>query len=189
MAKSAKPAPAAAGTTAKPKSKKLVLIIIGVLILAAGGGGAWYFLKGSKHEEAKVAAPELPTFMTLDPFTVNLQHEEGDQFLQIGITFKVAGMEQADKIRQNLPEIRSRLIFLLSSKHASDLIPLEGKNKLSREIILETNTILGIRPPKAEATSTAASGTDAASATPAEATGSASSKGVQEVLFTSFVIQ
>jgi flagellar FliL protein len=215
MAKPAKSAPAETEAPAKPKSKKVVLAIIAVLILGAVGGAGWYFMKGSQHtDEPKVAVVEMPTFMVLEPFTVNLQHEESDQFLQIGITLKVANEGLADKLRQRLPEVRSRLLFLLSSKRASELMPIEGKKKLAQEIIVETNTILGLHTatPKnvaheSNATGNAdnasgvgvatVSGVEAApvasapvetETTPA-ANDSASSNGVLDVLFTSFIIQ
>jgi flagellar FliL protein len=204
MAKPAKAAPAPAEAPAKPKSKKLLLIIIGVLILGIAGGAGWYFTMGNKHaDEPKKAIVEEPTFLIIDPFTVNLQREESDQFLQIGITLKVASMEFADKIRQAMPEVRSRLLFLLSSKRASELTPLEGKKKLSQEIISEINSTLGLKaaPPKSNVHESAApggetaSGVEAASAVAApveaahEAHGVESSGGIQDVLFTSFIIQ
>ncbi len=206
MAKPAKSAPAETEAPAKPKSKKVVLAIIGVLILGAVGGAGWYFMKGSQHtDEPKAAVVEMPTFLVLEPFTVNLQHEESDQFLQIGITLKVANEGLADKLRQRLPEVRSRLLFLLSSKRASELMPIEGKKKLAQEIIVETNTILGlhtslpknITTPNADTASgvgaATASGVDIAASAPVEITpvanDSASSNGVLDVLFTSFIIQ
>jgi len=210
MAKPAKAAPAKPEAPVKPKSKKLLLIIIGVLILGAAAGAGWYFMKGSKHtEEPKAVVAEPPTFLVLDPFTVNLQHEESDQFLQIGITLRISSAELADKVRQNLPEVRSRLLFLLSSKRPSELMPLEGKKKLSREIIVETNAILGLHnaapkpvahessaAPGAEAApGVAASGVEVAASSvapveaPHEAHGGESGSGVQDVLFTSFIIQ
>ena len=212
MAKPAKAAPAEVEAPAKPKSKKMVLAIIGVLILGAAGGGGWYFMKGGKHDEPKAVVVEQPTFLVLDPFTVNLQHEENDQFLQIGITLKISSAELADKLRQRLPEARSSLLFLLSSKRGSELMPIEGKKKLAQEIVVATNTILGLHTaapkniapesnvaPNAEA----ASGVGAASAPGAEvapaasataettpaANDSASGEGVLDVLFTSFIIQ
>jgi flagellar FliL protein len=211
MAKPAKAAPAEAEAHAKPKSKKLVLIIIGVLVLGAGGGAAWWFLKGDSSKSADApkasAKTELPTFLNLDPLTVNLQHEEADQFLQIGITLKVSSAEMADKIRQNMPELRSHLIFLMSSKKPSELIPIEGKRKLAREIIAEANTVIGLQSaarknvvqesnaaPKAEA----ASGAEAAPVAPAPAEAAPATapveaahngEGVQDVLFTAFIIQ
>jgi len=218
MAKSAKPAPAAPAAegeaAAKPKSKKILLAIIAVLILAAaGGGGWWFFLKDKKHaDEPKAVVAEVPTFLSLEPFTVNLQHEEGDQYLNIGITLKVSTAELADKIRQSMPEVRSRLLFLLSSKHGPELVPLEGKKKLAREIIAEVDNIVGQHgaPQKnAEHESNAAPKTEAASGTAAtsgvetpsaaasapaetvqEAHGGGESKsGILDVLFTAFVIQ
>ncbi len=216
MAKPAQSAPAETEAPAKPKSKRLVIAIIGVLILVSIGGAGWYFMKGGQHiDEPKAAVVEMPTFMVLEPFTVNLQHEEGDQFLQIGITLKVANMELADKLRQRLPEVRSHLLFLLSSKRASDLMLVEGKKKLAQEIIVETNTILGLHTapqkkvahesnatPNAETVSsveaTTVSGVEVASqevaaSVPVETTpvahDRASSEGVLEVLFTSFIIQ
>ena len=219
MAKSAKPAPApapAAEAPAKPKSKKLLLAIIGVVILAAAGGAGWYFTKGGKHtEEAKAVVAEAPTFLALDPITVNLQHEEGDQYLNIGITLKVSSAELADKIRQNKAEVLSRLLFLLSSKHGSELIPLEGKKKLAQEIIAEINSIIGVRtgPQKNIAhETTVTSNTEAVSgvvapatsaveppatvavaSAPAETTAEGhageATGGVIDVLYTAFIIQ
>lgn len=202
MAKPAKAAPAETEAPAKPKSKKILLAIIGVLILGVLGGAGWYFMKGSKHADEPKAVVEIPTFLVLEPFTVNLQHEESEQFLQIGITLKVANMELADKIRQSLPEVRSHLLFLLSSKRASELMPIEGKKKLAQEIIVEINTILGLHtasPKNAAHESNAApnaetaSGVEAAASAPIEAApvahGGEASNGVMDVLFTAFIIQ
>ena len=212
MAKPAKPAPAEAEAPAKPKNKKLVLIIVAVLVLAAAGGGAWFFLKGSKPEVPKAVVAEPPTFFSLEPFTVNLQHDESDQYLNIGITLKISSAELADKVRLNLPDVRSRLLFLLSSKHASELVPLEGKQKLAREISAEIKSIIGVTAapqkmaahegnaaPNTESVSGIASGvaTSASSAVdapqpataPAEHSGGEAKEGVQDVLFTAFIIQ
>jgi flagellar FliL protein len=184
MAKAAKPTPAAETEAPAPNSKKKLVIfgLAGVLILAIAGGAVWYFFlrdTGKHAEEAKAVAAE-PTFMVLDPFTVNLQREDGDQFLQIGITLKVASPELADKARQRLPEIRSRLVFLLSSKRASELLPIEGKRKLAQEIMSETNAILGGQH------NAAAPETESA---PAAERPAAAGGGIQDVLFTSFIIQ
>jgi flagellar FliL protein len=221
MAKSAKPAPAPAAegeAAAKPKSKLIVLAIIGILVLAAAGGGGWFFfMKDKKHtDEPKAAVAEPPTFLALEAFTVNLQRDESEQYLNVGITLKISSAELADKVRASMPEVRSRLLFMLSSKHAAELVPLEGKKKLAREIMGEVNTIIGLQtaPPKiaahenapapgAEATSgvavAPASGVEtppvAAASAPAEAAPEAqvhtgeSGKGVVDVLFTAFIIQ
>jgi flagellar FliL protein len=136
----------------KLKSKKMLLIIIGsILILGIAGGAGWYFTKGDKHAEksekkiSKSSSSVEPKFVPLEPFTVNLQREAADQFLQIGITLKILQPELEEKIKKNLPEIRSRLLVLLSSKLPSELTNSKGKKKLANEIISETEIVLGLR--------------------------------------------
>ena len=136
----------------KLKSKKMLLIIISsVLILGIAGGAGWYFTKGDKHAEksekkiSKSSPSVEPKFIPLEPFTVNLQREAADQFLQIGITLKLLQPELEEKIKKNLPEIRSRLLVLLSSKLPSELTNSIGKKKLANEIITEIEIVLGMR--------------------------------------------
>lgn len=205
MAKPAKEAPEEAEASAKPKGKKILLAAVGILLLGALGGGAWFFLSGNKHEEKKEEVKETPVFVPLESFTVNLQREEGDQFLQVGITLKLSGAKIQEKVVEHLPEIRSRLLFLLSSKRPSELVPVEGKKKLAKDIAQEVNVVMGFAAPrekKAAQVDGAASGVgfeqSAGEASPAasaaeavapvgkeEAVGS----GVIDVLFTSFIIQ
>lgn len=206
MAKPEKKAADATEGAAKPNNrKKLLIIIIGsVLLLAMAGGAGWYFTKGShRAEEAKAPPPAPPKFIALEPFTVNLQRDNSDQFLQIGITLKFTAPELEEKIKLHMPEIRSRLLFLLSSKHAAELAPAEGKKKLAQEIVAEASAVLGLRTapiPKPVAHEVPAdSETDAASdveatpplveAAPAPTHAAKGSAGALDVLFTSFIIQ
>ncbi|CAG0938454.1 hypothetical protein GALLN_00289 [Gallionellaceae bacterium] len=213
MAKAEKTPPAATDGAAKPNSKKkLLFIILGVLVLVAGGGAGWYFTKGGRHaEEAKAPPPAPPKFMALEPFTVNLQNDTSEQFLQIGITLKFVEPELEEQIKLHMPEIRSRLVFLLSSKRASDLVPVEGKKKLVQEIIAETSSVLGLRNapapkivvfednagPDAGASSAVETGSAEAASAPDEtvpppvpvAARRDKQTGIVDVLFTSFIIQ
>ncbi len=150
----------------KPK-KKLVFLVVGVLLaLVAGGGAAWYFMKGGKHEgaeqKASVNLSAQPIFVSLDPFTVNLQREQGDQVLQVGLSLKFYNQDLGDKIKNAMPEIRSNLLLLLSSKHASELLTVEGKKKLAFEIIAAVNSILGFSVPKPRPAAPAADAAQAA---------------------------
>lgn len=153
MSKPAKPAaPAAAPAGAAPpaKSNKLLIIIIAVLLIIIGGGAAWYFIKGrapaAEHApEAKHEVEAEPKFVVLgEKFTVNLQREEGDQYLQAGITLKVLDPKLEEKIKVTMPELRSKLLFLLSSKKPSELVSAEGKRILVAQIIAEADVILGV---------------------------------------------
>jgi flagellar FliL protein len=189
-AKPVKPTLVASEGTPIPKgnNKKLFLFIaIGALLLIVIVGASWYVgtLSSSPHEEAKAAAPQpQPKFVALDPFTVNLQDEgSGDQFLQVGITLKLLKPELEEKVKQYLPEIRSRLLLLLSSKRASELTPAEGKTKLAREIVAATEAILDPR-------TTASGAIKSGDGETAPVAGQESEKkGDIDILFTSFIIQ
>jgi flagellar FliL protein len=203
--------PAAA---APPKSKKMLFIIIGLVLAAAVGGAAWFFTKGSSAPadghaaEAKPEPAHEAKFVPLgENFTVNLQREEGDQYLQAGITLKILQPDLEEKIKTALPEIRSKLLFLLSSKKPSELQTQEGKKQLIAEIIAETDSVLGLgsapehagehagaptaapAPASAPVPAEAASAPAAHQATPVAAPVAPKTKGVVDVLFTSFIIQ
>jgi flagellar FliL protein len=125
----------------KKSSKKLfVMIALLLLVLGIGGGSAWYFLgsSGEPAAPAKQEPPKPPVFLPMDQFTVNLQSDSGtDQFLQVAFTLQVADQEQVELIKTYMPLVRSRLLLLLSSKKASEISGVEGKKKLSEEIIAQ----------------------------------------------------
>lgn len=148
------------GTEQKSRRGKLMMAIVaGVVMLGAGAGGtAWYF--NQIHDSP--AAPKPPVFVSLDPFIVNLQSEYSDQHLQTSLTLKVLDDATVDLIKLHMPEVRNRILLVLSSKSAAQILTAEGKRKLAAELASEINQ------PFVEA-------------------GSAQS--VENVLFTSFVIQ
>jgi flagellar FliL protein len=209
MAKPAKPAAAKkeeapVAEAAAPKSKKKLILIVVAAVVIIGAAAGWFLTreKPAETEKPKVAASKEPKFIPLEAFTVNLQHEESDQYLQVNISLKVMEPEYEDKIKAVLPEIRSKLNLLLSSKRPSELATVAGKKKLAIEIATEANSVLGIHntpePVAAPAVSgVAASPAEGASAAvpaepvaeSAEHPAAAEKKGIVDVLFTSFIIQ
>jgi flagellar FliL protein len=118
------------------KSGRKWLIIVGTLLLAVGGAGAWYFLGQQPSGPAKVKQepPKPPIFVSLDTFTVNLQADPAEQFLQVDLTLQLADEAEANIVKQHMPEVRNRLLMLLTSKRGSEIATIEGKKKLSQEI-------------------------------------------------------
>lgn len=150
--------PEVAGEAAAPKSKKkLIVIIVAVIVLLAGAGGGWYFMKSKeahkkpvKHGEVQeeAAAEEegegghgagAPVFLTLETFTVNLQPDPDEKFLQLDVSIQVKKPEEAEALKGQMPAIRNRLLMLLTSKQASQISTIEGKQELSNEILAEVN--------------------------------------------------
>lgn len=160
MSKEAKPAEE--GAEAPKKSKKLLIIILAVVLLVVlGGGGAFMMMKKGDHAEDEEAAEEPvkpkkkekkkdgkeapPVFVNLDPFTVNLVPETGDQYLQVILSLELDDPAADAQLKMMMPKIRNNITLLLSSKKASELQPKEGKEKLAEALRDEINS--AIEPP------------------------------------------
>ena len=145
-AAAAKP-PVEAAPEAAPKKKKsklVIVIVLAVVLAAAGAGAAWFFLFNEADDGEPKFSSKPAVFLPVDQFTVNLQPEEGQQYLQVAMTLKLADQAVADSIKAQMPEVRSRVLLLLSSKKPSQLVTMEGKNKLIEEIAREVEAPLAV---------------------------------------------
>lgn len=134
-----KTAPAAdAAPVVKSKKKMIIIIAAAILLLGVAGGGAAILLSkknSTKDKEHKLEPAKAPVFLPLEAFVVNLQSESGDKYLQVNMTLQVLDEEQANLIKLNMPQVRSRLLMLLSSKETTEILSAEGKEQLIEEIV------------------------------------------------------
>ncbi len=132
---------AAEAAPAKSSKKKIIIIALAALLLIGGGGAAWFFMhhkSADAKKEVKSEAPAIaPVFVKLEAFTVNLQPDPDEKFLQMEMSLQVANPEQAELLKLQMPAVRNRLLMLLSSKLATDISTPEGKQQLSNEIATE----------------------------------------------------
>ncbi len=145
--------PAEPATSGKGGKKKLILIAAVVAVLLAGGGGAAFFMM-KKRAAAAAAAEEAgdsasdkaedkavkadlkhaPTFVPLDPFTVNLADREAERYAQIGMTLELANAKGGDLLKAYMPAIRNNILLVLSGKTAGQLMEHAGKVQLAGEV-------------------------------------------------------
>jgi flagellar FliL protein len=134
------PQPIAKAQKAKKKSRGK-LFWIGLLLFSIAAGGASWLLLGHKPAADAAAPPpkpdKPPTFVNLETFTVNLQPEVGEQYLEVTLTVKTTDDGAAEAMKLHMPEIRNRLLLLLSSKRPSELLNTPGKVQLATEILGE----------------------------------------------------
>jgi flagellar FliL protein len=186
---------------AKKKPKLLLFIIIGVTVLILGGGAATFLLlkqsapldpededEVATQAEKKRPNKDLdtpPVFVRLEPFTVKLQTEQQDAYVQATPELRVIDPPIGDRVKQYMPEIRHKVLLIMSGKKASELGTPQGVQQLSNEMRTEINLILD--GPKV---ATKRKGKAAAEESPAEpGSQAAPDDSVQAVLFTSFIIQ
>ncbi|HET7158870.1 MAG TPA: flagellar basal body-associated FliL family protein [Burkholderiales bacterium] len=141
----AAPAPAPAP---KKRGKLMLMISLGVLVLAGGGGGAWYMLSRGDTDPPAIKV-KATVFLGLEVFTVNLISRESlPQYLQTAITLKLPE-DYATIVKARMPEVRNRILMVLSSKSVKELLLPDGKQKLALEIADAVKTM--IAPPVAAA--------------------------------------
>jgi flagellar FliL protein len=170
---SAAPAPAASEGDAPKGGNKKKLIIIGavVAVALAGGGGAFFMMKKKAADAAAAAAAEgggegedsapvekthkpaakehgggehsAPTFVPLDPFTVNLSDKNSDRYAQIGLSLQVEDPKLGEELKNYMPAIRNAILMLLSHKSSEDLLTQEGKEHLAQEIRRDAARAMG----------------------------------------------
>ena len=167
------------GKPVKSGKLKIIIIVLVVLVLmGASIGGTLYFLGGAGEEtvaedttgktankkaQAKDAGNTKVIYHPFEPpFVVNFEDKGVVRFLQIGLSVMTHDEAVVDSLKQHDPVIRNNLVLLFSSQSFKDLSSREGKEKLRTETRKEIQSVLQKY-------------TD--------------DKGIQEVFFTSFVIQ
>ena len=163
MAKDAKPVEEGAEAPPKKSKKLLIIILAAVLVIVLAGGGAAFFLlkksdpaddeevaedthKTKEKDKKKKKDPKaVPAFIALEPFTVNLIPEAGDQYLQVILSVEIEDAHEEGVVKQQMPKIRNNITMLLSGKKPSELLPKSGKEKLAEELKDEINS--AIEPP------------------------------------------
>jgi len=105
---------------------------------ASGGHGGSAGTKSAGGNGGSAA----PALVPLAPFLVNLTGDQGQRYLRLVAQVEVRGELSKDELEKHLPEVRNRLIFLLSSKTFADIGSTQGKYDLQAEITKNINETL-----------------------------------------------
>ncbi|CAO1658551.1 MULTISPECIES: flagellar basal body-associated protein FliL [Halomonadaceae] len=151
-------------------SKKLLwIMIILVLLSSIGAAVAIYMVIDQRKDGTETAEVQqameraTPIFMRIEPFTVNLVDDGyGSRLLYTGVTLRVGNEESKVILEEHMPQVRSRLLMLLSGKQADELTSTEGKQQLAQSIVDRLNVPLTENQPPLD---------------------------LREVLFTEFIVQ
>ncbi len=106
----------------KSGSKTLMLVALAVVLILAGAGGAWFFLMGQPAESVDENVVVTPLagpvqYVELAPaFIVNFPHQGRQRFLQANITVMGRDAQAMDAVIQHMPVLRHNLINLLSAR-------------------------------------------------------------------------
>jgi flagellar FliL protein len=125
-----------ANTQNDSHKQRWLIIVLLLLTSALAGTNVYLLLPGDKVAEAgeepvEVTEPETPLFVEIAPFTVNLQSDGyGNRLLYTGVSLQVGNETTRDLLLQHMPQLRSRLLTLISGQEAEALISPQGKSAL-----------------------------------------------------------
>lgn len=117
----------------------ILIAVLLLIILAATATITWLIVdkptRGGEPLQVSMLTPSTPLFLKLEPFTVNLENSDyGSRLLYVGITLDLGDEETLNFLQDHLPQVRNRLLMVLSGQDASALITGEGKRKLAEQI-------------------------------------------------------
>ncbi len=140
------------GRIVRPLIWLLILLIVAALCIT----GTWFYLHWQSSRQvnpvhlavgqssspanvqytkpAQVAQIPAPIFVKLDPFTVMLESKDSERMLFLGITLRLGDDQSRDRIEKYMPEVRSRILMILSSLTPQDVQTPDGKAKIIKEI-------------------------------------------------------
>lgn len=144
------------------RGKLLIFVALGVAVVVLIGGLGLFFLLKNKpaaddgendpaaevdHDTKKGDKEVPPVYVKLETFTTNLAAEDPAspqtaQYVQTVVELKLDDVLDGETIKQYMPEIRNGILRLLSSKKASQLASVEGKDALAAEIRTTVNGVI-----------------------------------------------
>lgn len=160
--------------------KLLIVAIAAVLVLLLGGGAAFFLLSGDEAAESEEMAAEdvlkpAQYYPLGEKFVVNVDDNGRQRFLQTSITVMAREDKVIDGVKLHLPLIRSRVTMLLGAESFAELRTAEGRETLQQKVLetiqqvmKEEQVLLGQTDEQGNTTALA---------------------GVEQVLFTEFVLQ
>ncbi|MEA3178273.1 MAG: flagellar protein FliL [Gammaproteobacteria bacterium] len=160
---------AADADAAPKKSKKWLIIAIAAFVVLAGGGAAAFMLMGQNDahgkKEAKAKEPLAPPlYVALDPpFVVNFEGEQLVRFLQITVQVMTRDPETVELLKANDPVVRNDLLLLFANQKYEVVAARAGKEKLRSDALAAIRHVVE--------------------------TGGGKSAHIEQVYFTSFVMQ
>lgn len=174
------------GDAPKKSKKLLIIIIVAVLVIILGAVGGMFAMgvfdnapeqtteeaEGAKGADKKASkdkeeAAEVPSENAIywpiePPFVMNFEGKSKAKYMQVALVVMSRSQKAIDTLKKHMPAVRNELTFLLGGQKYVEMITPEGKEQLRTEIIESINNTLKKNGAK---------------------------KGVEKVLFTSFVMQ
>ena len=83
---------------------------------------------------ATPAAVPAPIFVPIEAFTVTLQNPDTERIMHVGLTLRVSDEQTRVRLEKYMPEVRSRILMVLSSQSPTGVQTQQGKTDMANAI-------------------------------------------------------
>ncbi|MBB1592701.1 flagellar basal body-associated protein FliL [Achromobacter sp. UMC46] len=80
-----------------------------------------------------IAVP-APIFVPIEAFTVTLQNADTERIMHVGLTLRVSDEQTRTRLEKYMPEVRSRILMVLSSQSPTGVQTQQGKTDMASAI-------------------------------------------------------
>lgn len=80
-----------------------------------------------------IAVP-APIFVPIEAFTVTLQNADTERIMHVGLTLRVSDEQTRTRLEKYMPEVRSRILMVLSSQSPTGVQTQQGKTEMANAI-------------------------------------------------------
>jgi flagellar FliL protein len=154
------------GAAPKSSKKMIIIISIGVLLLVIIAALAGMFLGGmfddeseptsteqiaeveggseasGEASETEEASAERSYWPLEPPFVLNFEGKSKARYMQIGLEVVTTNDKAHAAVKKHLPVIRNEIVLLLSGQKYEEMVTPDGKEQLRAELIETINNIL-----------------------------------------------
>lgn len=79
-------------------------------------------------------AVPAPIFVPIEAFTVTLQNADTERIMHVGLTLRVSDEQTRTRLEKYMPEVRSRILMVLSSQSPTGVQTQQGKTDMATAI-------------------------------------------------------
>lgn len=145
--------------------RPLVALLVLLLVVVASVAGTWYFMSRYQQQQlqaavqlgvgqqqtpgatpttfvsppAQPAVVPAPIFIPLEAFTVTLHDADAERIMHVGLTLRVSDDQSRQRIERYMPEVRNRILMILSSQTPQSVQTLDGKQAMAKTLQAAVN--------------------------------------------------
>ena len=122
----------------RQQGRALLLVLICLLLLGGAAGAYFAFFRGG----ADTAPPEVTHQLTLSDLIINLADTDKSHYLSASLSLVVAGENPEEVLGEREAHVRDAVLMVVSRYTYDELLSLEGKGELKRELVAAVTEVL-----------------------------------------------